>query len=329
MLSVRCFWLPVAIALVLGLVSPRVIATGQNGYPPYAGAYPYSVAVTVGMVADLVTNVGGEKVRVKTLIGSGVDPHSYTPSRADVALLLRADVVFSCGLLLEGRMTDVLNKVGQQKPVIAVAERLDPEYIRRESHQHADPHVWMDVRGWIMAVQVVTEALSAFDPANAPLYAANAQHYTEQLTALDQYVRRVLATIPQEQRIMVTAHDAFGYMGRAYGLEVVGIQGLSTESEAGLQDVNRIVDLLVERKVPAVFVETSVSDKNVRALVEGARARGHTVVIGGALFSDAMGEPGTYEGTYIGMIDHNATTIARALQGDAPTGGMLGKLRRP
>jgi manganese/zinc/iron transport system substrate-binding protein len=185
----------------------------------------------------------------------------------------------------------------------------------------------MDVQGWIQAVAVVAEALSEFDPAHAAFYKTNAEAYTARLTDLDAYAKRVLASIPENQRVMITAHDAFNYLGRAYDLEVVGIQGISTESEAGLKDINRIVGLLVDRKVPAVFVETSVSDKNVKALIEGAGARGHTVKIGGTLFSDAMGKAGTYEGTYIGMIDHNVTTITRALGGEAPAGGMLGKLR--
>jgi manganese/zinc/iron transport system substrate-binding protein len=192
--------------------------------------------------------------------------------------------------------------------------------------QHYDPHVWMDVRGWMKAVTVVEQALSEFDPDNAAVYQANAAAYIAELEALDAYVRKVIASIPENQRVLVTAHDAFNYLGRAYGLDVRGIQGLSTESEAGVQDIEKLIDFLVKRGLPAVFVETSVADKNVRALVEGAKARGHDVGIGGELFSDAMGEPGTYEGTYIGMIDHNATTIARALGGSAPARGMQGQL---
>ena len=167
-----------------------------------------------------------------------------------------------------------------------------------------------------------------FDPVNGGFYKTNSAAYLKKLEALDAYAAKVIGSIPADQKIMVTAHDAFRYMGRAYGIEVMGIQGISTESEAGLKDINRIVDLLVERKVPAVFVESSVSDKNVKALLEGAKSRGQSVRIGGELFSDAMGKAGTYEGTYIGMIDHNATTIARALGGQAPTGGLNGKLSK-
>jgi manganese/zinc/iron transport system substrate-binding protein len=184
----------------------------------------------------------------------------------------------------------------------------------------------MDVQGWMKAVDVVADALTAFDPPNKEYYVNNAQQYQAQLRQLDDYARQAIASIPDEQRVLVTAHDAFNYMSRAYGIEVLGIQGISTESEAGIKDINRIVDVLVTRRIPAVFVESSVSDKNVKALIEGAASRGHQVRIGGELFSDAMGPAGTYEGTYIGMIDHNITIITRALSGTVPKRGMQDKL---
>ncbi len=293
----------------------------------YDGAYPYRAVATVGMVADIAKNVAGEKASVEHIIGAGVDPHAYNPTRGDVALLLKADIAFYAGLLLEGQMTDVLKKVSRRRPVYAVTERIDESYLLRdEATGQPDPHVWMDVQGWMKAVEVVADALSEFDPSNASLYRRNAESYLAELDRLDRYAARVVGSIPEDQKVMVTAHDAFRYLGRAYGIEVLGIQGISTESEAGLKDINRIVGILVDRKIPAVFVETSVSDKNVRALVEGAASRGHSVEIGGELFSDAMGKAGTYEGTYIGMIDHNATTIARALGGNSPEKGMRGKL---
>ena len=262
-----------------------------------------------------------------TIIGSGVDPHVYTPSRGDVAVLMRSDIVFYSGLLLEGQMTDILVKLSRRRPIFAVTELLQKDYlIHDDQTNHHDPHVWMDVRGWMKAVWVVADSLSEFDPTHAGEYRSNAEDYLATLERLDVYAKRVIGSIPDNQRILVTAHDAFNYLSRACGIEVLGIQGISTESEAGLKDINRIVDTLVERRVPAVFVESSVSDKNVKALIEGAASRGHEVVIGGELFSDAMGRPGTYEGTYVGMIDHNATIIARALGGEAPEGGMQGKL---
>jgi manganese/zinc/iron transport system substrate-binding protein len=290
-------------------------------------AYPIKVGSTVGMVADIVREVGGDRVQVKNIIGAGVDPHVYNPTRSDVATLLTSDIIFYAGLLLEGQMSDMLVKVSRKRPVYAVTELLQSDYlIHDQATNHEDPHVWMDVRGWMKAVDVVADALIAFDPPNTDYYQANAAQLGQLLGRLDDYARQTIASIPAAQRVLVTAHDAFNYMSRAYGIEVVGIQGLSTESEAGIKDINRIVDLLVKRQIPAVFVESSVSDKNVKALIEGAAARGHRVRIGGELFSDAMGPPGTYEGTYVGMIDHNITVIARALNGNAPKKGMQNKL---
>ncbi len=289
--------------------------------------YPMKVGATVGMVADIVREVAQEKAMVTNIIGSGIDPHVYNPTRSDVAVLLKSDIIFYVGLLLEGQMSDILVKVSRKRPVYAVTELLAPEYlIHDEETNHSDPHVWMDVQGWMKAVEVVAVALAEFDPSNKDFYRKNATAFSSKLKQLDDYAKNAIASIPKEQRVLVTAHDAFRYMSRAYGIEVVGIQGISTESEAGIKDINRIVDLLVRQKIPAVFVESSVSDKNVKALIEGAASRGHTVTIGGELFSDAMGPPGTYEGTYIGMIDHNATVIAAALGGKVPGKGMQAKL---
>ena len=294
----------------------------------FQGSHPIRAAATVGMVADIVREVARDKADVTSIIGSGVDPHVYSPTRGDVAVLLKSDIIFYSGLLLEGQMADILVKVSRKRPVYAVTELLQKEYlIHDEETAHHDPHVWMDVQGWMQAVTVVADGMAEFDPPNASFYRSNAAAYQSRLQQLDAYARTAIASIPADQRVLVTAHDAFSYMGRAYGIEVMGIQGLSTESEAGLKDINRLVGVLVTRRIPAVFVETSVSDKNVKALIEGAAAQGHQVVIGGELFSDAMGPPGTYEGTYIGMIDHNATAISRALGGDAPATGMQGKLK--
>lgn len=283
----------------------------------------YEVVGTVGMITDVVRNIAGNRAEVVGLIGEGVDPHLYKPTRKDVVTLNQADVVFYNGLRLEGAMTDVLERLSESgRPVRAVTEAIldESDYLleKDDGSSHTDPHVWMDVSGWIRAVPVIVDTLSAFDPANAAAYQKNADAYLEQLRALDAYAKEALATIPVEKKVLVTAHDAFQYFGRAYGLEVRGIQGISTESEAGVRDLERLIDFIVERELPAVFVESSVGDKNVRALVEGARARGHVVKIGGTLYSDAMGPGGSYEGTYIGMIDHNVTTITNALGGSAP-----------
>ncbi len=291
--------------------------------------YPYRVVATVGMITDSVREVAGDRAEVVGLIGEGVDPHLYNPTRTDVTQFMRADIIFYNGLQLEGKMTDVLVRVGRSgKPVHAVTELIDPAYLLEhdEWEGYSDPHVWMDVSAWMKALDAVTEAVIGFDPLHADEYERRAAAYRAQLQELHEYVARVVNTIPEHNRVLITAHDAFNYFGRAYGIEVRGIQGLSTESEAGLLDINRLVDLIVARNIRAVFVETSVAEKNVRALMEGARSRGHEVRVGGTLYSDAMGPAGTYEGTYIGMIDHNATTIVRALGGEAPENGVHGRL---
>jgi manganese/zinc/iron transport system substrate-binding protein len=307
--------------ILLTASAPALGATFQKNYP-------IRVGTTVGMVGDIVREVAGNKAVVKNIIGTGVDPHVYNPTRSDVATLLKSDIIFYAGLLLEGQMSDILLKVSRKRPVYAVTELLKEDYLIHDAKtNHSDPHVWMDVKGWMKAVEVVADALSEFDPPNKDYYIRNATQYLEKLSELDDYARRVIASIPDEQKVLVTAHDAFNYMSRAYGIEVIGIQGISTESEAGIKDINRIVDLLVKRKIPAVFIESSVSDKNVKALIEGAASRQQEVRIGGELYSDAMGPPGTYEGKYIGMIDHNVTIIASALGGRVPAKGMQGKLK--
>ncbi len=287
------------------------------------------VVATVGMVADVVQQVAGERAEVQVLIAPGVDPHLHAPTRADVRRLMDADVIFYNGLLLEGKMTDTLIRAATSgKPVHAVTELVDESRLLSPDgfEGHADPHLWMDPSAWSATIAVIEKALAQADPDGASTYAENAARYAERLAELDAYAERVLTSVPEAQRVLVTAHDAFNYLGERYGFEVVGIQGISTESEAGVRDIERLVDLLVERKIGAVFVESTVSDRNVKALIAGAKARGHAVAIGGELYSDAMGDAGTYEGTYIGMIDHNATTIARALGGEAPERGLHGKL---
>jgi manganese/zinc/iron transport system substrate-binding protein len=328
------------LALLLATFATGLLAvlTGCRGEAPSADSSDASgdgaaarpvIVTTIGMVADLARNVAGPSADVVQLIGPDIDPHLYRPTRSDVQRLMSGDLVFYNGLLLEGRMTDALERAAASgRRVRAVTEPLDPAtLLEPESFTgHFDPHVWMDPAAWTQTVDVVRDAMIAFDPAEEAAYRERAAAYAAELQALDAYAARVLATVPESSRVLVTAHDAFNYFGRRYGYEVVGIQGLSTESEAGVQDIERLVDLLVDRRIAAVFVESTVSDRNISALIAGARARDHTVVIGGTLYSDAMGPAGSYEGTYIGMIDHNVTTIARALGGEAPAGGMNGRL---
>jgi manganese/zinc/iron transport system substrate-binding protein len=279
---------------------------------------PIAVATTA-MVGDVVRAVAGDTVDVRVLIGAGVDPHLYTPTRDDVALLMQAKFVFHNGLLLEGRMGDTLRRLGKSRKVVAIAEAVPEETILHDAaSHHPDPHLWMDAKAWGTTAAPVAAALAAEFPGRKEQYEARAAEYAARMAALDNWAREAIATIPAGRRVLVTAHDAFRYFSRAYGIEVHGIQGISTESEAGLRDLNRLVDMLVERKIPAIFVESTVADRNVRALVEGAAAKGHAVALGGTLFSDAMGPSGTPEGTYPGMVRHNVATIVKALGGTVP-----------
>lgn len=282
----------------------------------FGGEYPIEIVTTTGMVADVARNVGGEYVDVTALMGEGVDPHLYKASPGDVSLLQGADLILYSGLHLEGKMGDILVKLARQRPTYAVTEAV-PEHILNEPPEFQgqyDPHIWFDVNLWSETVQFVRDLLKEFDPDHAEYYQQQAEQYLAELKELDEYVRRRIAEIPEERRVLVTAHDAFGYFGEAYGMEVLAIQGISTESEAGIHKVNELVDTLVERNIKAVFVESSVSDKNIKALIEGARARGHEITIGGSLYSDAMGPEGTPEGTYVGMVHHNVDTIVDALK---------------
>lgn len=279
-----------------------------------SGSQPIKVVCTVGMVADLVTNVGGAAVSVSQLMGAGVDPHLYKASPGDVRALAAADMVFYSGRHLEGKMGDVLERMASKKPTIAVADRIDADKLLKTPEGTFDPHLWFDVSLWSEAAAVVRAALAEYDPDSASAYEMNCKAYRAKLADTHEFAKRQIATIPEEQRVLVTAHDAFEYFGRAYGIKVRGVQGWSTDTEAGVKEINEMVDLLTRQRIKAVFVETSVNDRNVKALVEGCRARGHAVRIGGSLFSDAMGDPGTEKGTYIGMVTHNVLTIVEALK---------------
>lgn len=294
----------------------------------YAQSTP-EVVTTIGMIQDVVQNIAQDKLQVTGIINAGVDPHLYKATRSDIAKLSKADLVFYNGLLLEGKLTDALMRIASSgKKVVAVTEALDPEFLLSppEFNRHHDPHVWMDPSAWAKTIEVVKKNLIELDPENVDFYTQNSKTYLTKIINLDRYCEKILATVPKESRVLVTAHDAFNYFGKHYGFEVLGIQGISTESEAGVKDIEILVNTLVQRKIKAVFVESTVSQRNIQALIEGANANGHKVSIGGQLFSDAMGKPGTYEGTYEGMIDHNATTITNALGGNAPLRGLNDKL---
>lgn len=313
------------------LLSRRFVLAGAAAMAarPSFAASKINVVATTGMIADLVRTIGGTGVDVRALMGPGVDPHAYRQTRSDIVDMTRADVTFWHGLYLEAQMEEFLLDLGRKRPVHAVAETVDKDLLisSEDYTDRFDPHIWMDPTLWVKCVPAVVQALTALRPKGEEMFEANAATFIAEAEALSAYNHAALAAVPEKSRVLLTAHDAFGYFGAAYGFEVLGIQGISTESEAGLNRISSLVDLLVERELPAVFVETSVSDRNIRALIEGAAAQGHTVSIGGALFSDAMGLEGTYEGTWLGMIDHNVTTIARALGADVPATGRLGLLK--
>ncbi|MGY9045900.1 hypothetical protein P775_02370 [Puniceibacterium antarcticum] len=288
-----------------------------------------SITATTGMIADAARRIGGDAVEVSALMGAGVDPHSYRQTRTDIVALTRADLVLWNGLYLEAQMQEFLLRLGDRTQVVAIGEAVGKDQLlhHAEYEGRPDPHIWMVPDIWRAAVLAARDAMIAARPDLSATFEANATAHVSEIDALSTYATEALSKVPEGKRVLVTAHDAFSYFGRQYGFEVLGIQGISTDSEAGLQRIGTLVDTLVRRRIGSVFVETSVSDRNIRALIEGAAAQGHTVQIGGELYSDAMGEPGTYEGTYLGMIDHNVTVIARALGAEIPATGMAGQLR--
>ncbi len=304
--------LGVMLLLLLGSVSgPRSVAAQD-------GAERMRVTATTGMIGDLVANVGGDRVEVTALMGPGVDPHLYKPSAGDVGKLGEADIIFYNGLELEGRLTDTLVKIARSgTPTVPVPEGIPEEQLREplEFEGKYDPHIWFDVTLWRLAAQTVKNELAAVEPESDALFQANLDAYLLQLDDLHRYVQQQIARIPEGQRVLITAHDAFGYFGRQYGMEVRGLQGTSTAAEASVGDVQALAAFVVERRIPAIFVESSVPRATIEAVQEAARAAGFEVAVGGQLFSDAMGEAGTPEGTYLGMVRHNVDTIVAALAG--------------
>ncbi|KPV60080.1 manganese transporter [Paenibacillus sp. A3] len=291
-------------------------ACGASKEKENAAPGKVKITATIGMIADIVKQVGGEHVEVTGLMKAGVDPHLYKASQGDLKKLDQADIIFYNGLHLEGKMTDVFEKMEKTKPTVAVTKNIPESKLRgmEDGTGAHDPHVWFDVKHWISVTETVRDELSKHDAANAADYKKNAEAYIKQLEELHQFAKEQIASIPEKQRVLVTAHDAFGYFGDAYGIKVMGLQGISTASEYGSKDVSDLRDFLVANKIKAVFVESSVPKKSIEAVIEGAKKQGHEIQIGGELFSDAMGEEGTPEGNYIGMVKHNINTIVQALK---------------
>jgi manganese/zinc/iron transport system substrate-binding protein len=281
---------------------------------------PLQVATTVGMIADVASEVGGDCVNVKAIMGSGVDPHVYQASARDVRTFGGADVIFYAGYSLEGQLGEVLGGFSKRKPTVAVSvEGIERErIISTDDAYGVDPHVWMDVSMWAEIVPVIAETISELRPGCSRAVAERAERYLAELAALHEWVGEAVATIPEERRILVTAHDAFGYYGRVYGIEVAGIQGISTESEAGVADIRRMARVVAEREVPAVFIESTINPRTIQAVVDAAESLGHRLEIGSELYSDAMGADGSVGGTYIGMIFENTASIVTDLGGQVP-----------
>jgi manganese/zinc/iron transport system substrate-binding protein len=275
-----------------------------------------AVVCTTGMVVDLAQRIGGDRVRVIGLMGPGVDPHYYKASQGDLAKLDRADVIFYNGLSLEGKMQDIFGKMARIKRIVAVADAIDKADLLQpdELEGHYDPHIWFDVSLWSKTIDPVVRALSEIDSEGAESYQRNGDSYRKELDSLDAWVTEQVEQIPSGQRVLITAHDAFGYFGQAYGIEVMGLQGISTVAEYGVNDVTRLVDFISERKIRAIFVESSVPERSIEAVRQGCLQRGHTVSIGGTLFSDAMGGQGSGADTYVGMVRSNVETVVGALR---------------
>jgi manganese/zinc/iron transport system substrate-binding protein len=310
-------------ACLVGLPAAFLVAlvslTGCRNGPPEFTAPPVRVVCTTTMIADAVKRVGGDRVAVEALMGPGVDPHRYQPEPKDRKRIESAHLVFFNGLHLEGKMTDTFEKSRGRIRGHAVTDAIDPSLLLAadvDGGEH-DPHVWFDVTLWMKCVGSVRDTLVKFDPAGAEVYERNATAYLKELDALDREVRAELAKVPSEKRVLVTSHDAFGYFGRAYGFQVMGLQGVSTASETGIKDRKVLSDTLAQKKIPAVFTETSVPDEGLKAVLDTCQTdHGHTVrLVGGgeALYSDALGEPGSPGETYPGMIRHNVSVIVRSL----------------
>lgn len=271
---------------------------------------------TIGQITDIVQHIGGDRVNAQGLMGAGVDPHLYRASESDVRKLSGANIIFYNGLHLEAKMSEIFERLSRTKTVVAVSRQIPAQQLLGDPNfpDVHDPHIWFDVSLWMSAAQTVRDALIAFDPAGKDIYSANAESYLQQLRQLDEYLRQRAAELEADKRILVTAHDAFRYFGRAYSFEVVGLQGISTDTEAGTRDVMALADMIAQRKIKAIFVESSVPQRNIQAVQEAVKARGWEVAIGGELFSDALGSLGTKEGTYVGMVEHNINTIVDALK---------------
>ncbi|MEK4247750.1 zinc ABC transporter substrate-binding protein [Psychrobacillus sp. FSL K6-2684] len=301
--------------LFLFIVAVLLVGCGNNNAGGSGEEKPL-VVTTTGQIADAVKIIAGDSVEVKSLMGPGVDPHLYKATQGDLQVLEDADIIFYNGLALEGKMSDIFEKMQKDKSVVAIGEVVPKDRILNdEAHPELfDPHIWFDIEVWKLATHEITKSLTEEFSTDGDQFAENERKFFEELDELNGWTKERISEIPEEQRVLVTAHDAFNYFGESNGMEVRGLQGLSTDAEYGLKDIQNIVNFLVEQNIKAVFIESSVSDKAMNAVIEGAKEKGHTIQIGGELYSDAMGAEGTEEGTYIGMYKHNVNTIVDSLK---------------
>ena len=305
-------------SLCLGLAATLLLSACDSsaGVALSSAGGPFRILATTGMIGDIAARIAGSHATVECLMGPGVDPHLYKTSESDVRRLENADLILYNGLNLEGKMGEIFEALSRSRRVVAVSKDIPAAEFRTppEFKGHHDPHIWFDVKLWSSVVGPIRRELSSLDPAHAADYVKNAEAVAQDLSSLDAWVESHVALIPADRRILVTAHDAFGYFGRRYQVEVVALQGISTAAEFSVHDVERLTQRIVERKVPAVFIESSVPRRNIEAVQKACEAKGHKVSIGGELFSDAMGAAGTPEGTYRGMVEHNVKLIVQALR---------------
>lgn len=305
----RSIWLN-----VFGFVFSFLLVGCQSAEEATKESDSIKVVTTIAQIGEPIEIIGVDRVEVTSLMGPGVDPHLYQATQGDIQTLQQAELIFYNGLNLEGNMGEIFAHLSETKTTAALAERIQEDQLLIDEEGAVDPHIWFDLDLWKEAITAATEELKKYSPEDADYFEDNKQTYFAQLDELKKEAVEKLASIPKEQRVLVTAHDAFGYFGRMYDMEVVGLQGLSTEDEVGLSDIQSTIDLLLEKQVPAVFVESSINQNSIGAVIEGAKKAGLDVSLGGELYSDAMGEAGTKEGTYLGMYRHNVNTIYQALK---------------
>lgn len=277
---------------------------------------PLHIVATTGIIEDGLKQIVGDSAEVSALMGPGTDPHLYKPTPFDVELLEDADVIVCNGLHLEGKMSEMLQKYGQTKPVIAVSDGIDENQLIQsvdgaDSH---DPHIWFDPTIWSTGLENVARELGEIEPKNATYFKTNFERYHAEIQKMEDWVEAQFQFLDDGTKVLITSHDAFSYFGKRFGIEVRGIQGISTLSEVGLKDISEMVDFVIERNIPAIFVETSTSNKTAQAIIDGTKEKGYELQMKGPLYSDALGEPDAPAGSYIGMVKTNVQMIVEGLK---------------